>query len=269
MPAQPAERRTHRDLCRFALELLDETDAIVLRHLARGLTVKAKADATLVTQADTEVETRIRERIRDTFPDHGVLGEEFGSDASAGGTRWIVDPIDGTHNLVRGIPIFGTLLAVEEAGELVVAAISAPAMARRWWAVRGGGAVARDHLGERRLAVSTIDRLEASQLLTSGIGPLQQAGFGPAVSRLTTRVWRDRGFGDFWAYMLVAEGAAEAMLEIGPTLWDLAAPSLIVEEAGGRLTDFPGNRSHTGPQALATNGILHDTFVAALAEERP
>jgi histidinol-phosphatase len=267
VPAQPAERRTHRDLCQFALELLDETDALVLRHLAGGLTVKAKTDTTLVTQADTEVETLTRERIADAYPDHGVLGEEFGSEAGASGMRWIVDPIDGTHNLVRGIPVFGTLLAVEDEGELVVAAISAPAMARRWWAVRGEGAVARDHLGERQLRVSSVDRLEESQLLTSGIGPLVQAGFGPAVSRLSTRVWRDRGIGDFWGYMLVAEGAAEAMLEIGPTLWDLAAPSLIVEEAGGRMTDFAGTRSHTGPQALASNGLLHDAVVAALAGE--
>ncbi|HEX6474662.1 MAG TPA: inositol monophosphatase family protein, partial [Candidatus Limnocylindria bacterium] len=267
VPAQPAERRTHRDLCQLALELLDETDALVLRHLAGGLSVKAKADATLVTQADTEVETHIRERIAAAYPDDGVLGEEFGSEAGTGGTRWIVDPIDGTHNLVRGIPVFGTLLAVEEEGELVVAAISAPAMARRWWAVRGEGAVARDHLGERRLQVSSVDRLEESQLLTSGIGPLVQAGFGPKVTSLTARVWRDRGLGDFWGYMLVAEGAAEVMLEIGPTLWDLAAPSLIVEEAGGRLTDFGGTRSHTGPQALASNGLLHNAVVAALAGE--
>ncbi len=265
MPVQHVERRTHRDLCQFALELLDEADAIVLRHLAGGLTVKAKADATLVTQADTEVESRIRERIAQAFPDHGVLGEEFGSEAGASGTRWIVDPIDGTHNLVRGIPVFGTLLAIEEEGELVVAAISAPAMARRWWAIRGEGAVARDHLGERPIHVSTIDRLEEAQLITSGIGPLAQAGFGSAVQRLSLEVWRDRGFGEFWGYMLVAEGAADVMLEIGPTLWDLAAPSLIVAEAGGRLTDFAGTPSHDGPQALATNGRLHEAVVAALA----
>jgi len=265
VPAQPAERRTHRGLCQFALELLDETDAIVLRHLAGGLTVKAKADATLVTQADTEVETRIRERIAAAFPEHGVLGEEFGAEAGASGTRWIVDPIDGTHNMVRGIPVFGTLLAVEEDGELVAAAISAPAMARRWHAVRGEGAVARDHLGERQIHVSAIDRLEEAQLLTSGIAPLERAGFGPALSRLTATAWRDRGFGDFWGYMLVAEGAAEMMLEIGPTLWDLAAPSLIVREAGGRLTDFAGRASHAGPQALASNGRLHDQLVTALA----
>ena len=240
MPAQHVERRTHRDLCQFALELLDETDAIVLRHLAGGLTVKAKADATLVTQADTEVETRIRERIAAAFPDHGVLGEEFGSEAGEGGTRWIVDPIDGTHNLVRGIPVFGTLLAVEEEGELVVAAVSAPAMARRWWAVRGEGAVARDHLGER-----PHPRLHrrppgggAARLL--GDRPAGAGGLRAGRPRLSTQAWRDRGFGEFWGYMLVAEGAADVMLEIGPTLWDLAAPALIVEEAGGRLTDFAG-----------------------------
>ena len=146
-----------------------------------------------------------------------------------------------------------------------MAAISAPAMARRWWAVRGEGAVARDHLGERPIHVSSIDRLEEAQLLTSGLGPMQAAGFGAAVAHLDAQVWRDRGFGDFWGYMLVAEGAAEVMLEIGPTLWDLAAPSLIVEEAGGRLTDFAGTRSNAGPQVLATNGRLHDAIVAALA----
>jgi histidinol-phosphatase len=138
-------------------------------------------------------------------------------------------------------------------------------MARRWWAVRGIGAVARDHLGERPLHVSTVDRLAEAQLVTSGIGPLELAGFGRAVHRLSTQVWRDRGFGEFWGYMLVAEGAAEVMLEIGPTLWDLAAPSLIVAEAGGRLTDFAGTPSYTGPQALATNGRLHEAMVATLA----
>jgi histidinol-phosphatase len=138
-------------------------------------------------------------------------------------------------------------------------------MARRWHAVRGEGAVAHDHLGERPIRVSTTDRLDEAQLVTSGIAPLEQAGFGPALSRLMARVWRDRGFGEFWGYMLVAEGAADAMLEIGPTLWDLAAPSLIVAEAGGRLTDFGGTPSYAGPQALATNGRLHDAIVDTLA----
>ncbi|HSM38682.1 MAG TPA: inositol monophosphatase family protein, partial [Candidatus Limnocylindrales bacterium] len=131
-------------LCNFAIQVLDETDAIALRHLAGGLNVRAKADATLVTQVDTEIESCLRERIAERFPDHGVLGEEMGTETGDGQTRWIIDPIDGTHNLVRGIPVFGTLLAVEREGRLLAAAVSAPALARRWWAWRGGGAFVRD-----------------------------------------------------------------------------------------------------------------------------
>jgi histidinol-phosphatase len=253
------------DLRDFALELLDETDAIALRHLARGLTVDTKADATLVTQVDTEIEELLRMRIAAAFPDHGFLGEELGSVAGDGVTRWIVDPIDGTHNLVRGIPVFATLIAVEREGRLVAAAISAPALSRRWHAVRGGGAFARDLIGERRIHVSRVAELGEAQVLSSGLQPMHRAGYGDAVARLANSVWRDRGFGDFWGYMLVAEGAAEVMLEIGPTLWDLAAPALILEEAGGRMTDFSGQASYEGPQALATNGRLHDAVVSLLA----
>jgi histidinol-phosphatase len=253
------------ELRRFALGLLDETDAIVLRHLRGGLDVRTKADSTLVTQVDTEVETLIRERIRAAYPTHGVLGEEFGSDAGDGETRWIIDPIDGTNNLVRGIPVFGTLLAVERAGELAAAANSAPALSRRWHAARGAGATVLDPVGERSIRVSAIDRLQEAQLLTSGLRPMEAAGYGQAMERLRTVAWRDRGFGDFWSYMLVAEGAADVTLEIGVRAWDLAAPALIVEEAGGRLTDFDGGSTYQGPQALATNGLLHAAVIAELA----
>ncbi|HEX6655099.1 MAG TPA: inositol monophosphatase family protein [Candidatus Limnocylindria bacterium] len=253
------------ELRRFALDLLDETDAVVLRHLRSGLDVRTKADSTFVTQVDTEVETLIRERIAATYPGHGVLGEEFGSEAGDGETRWIVDPIDGTNNLVRGIPVFGTLLAVEQAGELVAAAISAPALSRRWDAARGQGAAVRDLLGERPIHVSGVEQLSDAQLVTAGVRPMEAAGFADSMRLLRTAAWRDRGFGDFWGYMLVAEGAADVMLEIGVNLWDLAAPALIVAEAGGRLTDFAGNASYGGPQSLATNGRLHPAVVAVLA----
>jgi histidinol-phosphatase len=252
------------ELRRFALALLDETDATVLRHLRGGLEVRTKADATFVTQVDTEVEALIRDRIRATYPGHGILGEEFGSDAGEGQTRWIVDPIDGTNNLVRGIPVFGTLLAVEDGGELIAAAISAPALSRRWHAARGEGAAVRDLLGERPIHVSSVDRLGDAQLLTSGLAAMEAAGFTTAMAKLRTTVWRDRGFGDFWAYMLLAEGAADVMLEIGVSAWDLAAPAMIVGEAGGRLTDFAGQPSYAGPQSLATNGALHDAVLAVL-----
>jgi histidinol-phosphatase len=252
-------------LRRFAVELLDETDPLVLRHLKTGLQVSAKPDATLVTQADTEVETLIRERVAAAFPRHGIVGEEFADEAGDGETRWIIDPIDGTHNLVRGIPVFATLLAVERAGELVAAAVSAPALQRRWHAAKGEGASVRDLLGERQIKVSAVDKLSEAQVVWSGLRPLEAAGYGPAIAALGRAAWRDRGFGDFWGYMLVAEGAADAMLEIGPTIWDLAAPALIVREAGGRLTDFAGRDSYAGPQALASNGRLHGAIVEHLA----
>jgi len=255
---------TNEDLCRFALDVLDETDAIVLRHVAAGLSVRTKADATLVTQADTEVEELLRARILGRYPSHGILGEEFGTEPGEGETRWIIDPIDGTHNLVRGIPVYATLLAVEQGGELVAAAVSAPALSRRWWAWRGGGAHLRDLLGTRRIGVSSVDRLDQAQLVWSGMQPMNAAGHADALRRLATAAWRDRGFGDFWGYMLVAEGAADAMVEVGPTLWDLAAPALIVAEAGGRLTDFSGAASYAGPEALAANGHLHAQLVETL-----
>ncbi len=257
-----------RDLCDFARSVLDETDDIVLRHLAGGLNVQTKADATLVTQADTQIEQLLRQRIADRYPSHGVLGEEFGTEPGDGETRWIIDPIDGTHNLVRGIPIFATLMAAEREGRLVAAAVSAPALARRWWAWRSGGAYLRDLLGERRIRVSDVKRLEDAQLVWSGLRGMEGAGRIDALRALSRTAWRDRGFGDFWGYMLVAEGAADAMLEFGPTLWDLAAPALIVEEAGGRMTDFSGAASHSGPEALASNGTIHADLVRVLDAER-
>jgi histidinol-phosphatase len=251
-------------LRRFAVDLLDETDAIALTHLRGGLRVRSKPDASLVTQVDTEVEARLRERITAAFPSHGIVGEEYDDEAGDGETRWIVDPIDGTHNLVRGIPVFATLLAIERAGELVAAAVSAPALGRRWHAARGAGAAVRDLLGERPIRVSAVERLEDAQLVWSGLRAMEAAGHGPAVRELARLAWRDRGFGDFWGYMLVAEGAAEAMLEVGPSLWDLAAPALILAEAGGRLTDFSGTDTYAGPEALATNALLHAAIVMHL-----
>jgi histidinol-phosphatase len=268
VPAQRTKAVSDRDpaaLRRFAIELLDETDPLVMRHVSAGLNVRTKADATLVTQADTEVETLLRERIGAAFPGHGLVGEEYADEAGDGETRWIIDPIDGTHNLVRGIPVFATLLAVERAGELIAAAVSAPALQRRWHAAVGEGASVQDLMGERAIHVSEVRKLAEAQVVWSGLRPLEAAGYGPAIASLGRQAWRDRGFGDFWGYMLVAEGAADAMIEIGPTLWDLAAPALIVREAGGRLTDFAGRDSYAGPQALASNGPLHTALVEILS----
>ncbi len=254
-------------LLRFAHELLDETDAIALRHVAGGLTVSTKPDRTLVTQADTEIETHLRDRIARHYPTHTVAGEEFGTVEDAGDGRWIMDPIDATHNVVRGIEVFATLLAFERDGDLLVGVVSAPAMRRRWWATRGGGAAVRADGVERAIHVSGIDDLARAQIAFSTLRGLEAAGLGDGLRRLTNAAWRDRGFGDFWGHMLVAQGSAEAMLEYGVAPWDMAAPHLIVAEAGGRMTDLAGHPSWSGPQVVSTNGVLHDRVLDALGRQ--
>ena len=251
-------------LLRFAHDVLDETDAIAMRHVSSGLTISAKPDRTLVTQADTEIETHLRDRIVDAHPSHTVAGEEFGSAEDGGDGRWIIDPIDATHNVVRGIEIFATLLAFERDGQLLVGVVSAPGMHRRWWATRGGGATARVDGVERPIHVSAVDALPNAQIVFSTLRGLEDAGLGEGLRRLTGASWRDRGFGDFWGHMLVAQGSAEAMLEYGVSPWDMAAPHVIVTEAGGRMTDLEGRSSWSGPQVVSSNGLLHDDVLAAL-----
>jgi histidinol-phosphatase len=243
-----------------ALGWCDETDRIALEHFRRDGDVEQKSDRTFATVADRGVEQLIRARIADAFPGHGVVGEEYGTDAGDADTRWYVDPIDGTHNYIRGIPIFATLLAVERDGELQAAVISAPALRERWWAWRGGGAWGSG--GARaepvRIRASRIDELADAQVLYTSPMELERSGHAPGFRSLVEGAWRDRGFGDFWSYALVAEGAAEVMLEIDLKTWDAAAPTLLVEEAGGRVTDFDGHRRIDSRTILATNGHLHD-----------
>ena len=254
-------------LLRFAHELLDETDAIALRHVAGGLTVSTKPDRTLVTQADTEIETHLRDRIADAFPTHTVAGEEFGTAEDGGDGRWIMDPIDATHNVVRGIEVFATLLAFERDGELQIGFVSAPAMHRRWWATRGGGASLRIDGAERSVHVSKIAAMTDAQIAFSTLSGLEAAGLGEGLRRLTGAAWRDRGFGDFWGHMLVAQGSAEAMLEYGVRPWDMAAPHLIVTEAGGRMTDLEGRSSWSGPQVVSSNGRVHERVLKLLQSQ--
>ena len=225
--------------------MLDETDAIALRHVAGGLTVSAKPDRTLVTQADTEIETHLRDRIADAFPSHTIAGEEFGTAEDAGDGRWIIDPIDATHNVVRGIEVFATLLAFERDGELEVGVVSAPAHAPPLVGDPGGGAAVRVDGAERPIHVSPVDALAQRPdhvFDASRNGRRRPRRRAPAS---TSASWRDRGFGDFWGHMLVAQGSAEAMLEYGVNPWDMAAPHLIVTEAGGRMTDL--RAAHRGP----------------------
>jgi histidinol-phosphatase len=238
----------------------DEADEIARRHFRRDLQITTKPDRTFVTQADTAIEARIRERLADAFPDHGLVGEEYGTEAGDAAVRWYIDPIDGTHNYIRGVPLFGTLLAVERDGELQAAVISAPALDERWWAHRGGGAWARNR-GEapRRIAVSGVTVLADAQVLYGSGRDIVDSGKAPGFDGLLRDVWRERGFGDFWGYALVAEGAAEAMVEVGLSSWDAAAPTVLVEEAGGRATDLQGRRRIDSGTFLTTNGHLHET----------
>jgi histidinol-phosphatase len=259
-----------------ALSWCDEADEVALRHFRRQPATSRKPDRTFVTEADTAIERLIRERIYSAFPDHGVVGEELGSDGGGAAVRWFVDPIDGTHNYLRGIPIFATLLGVARDGELQAGIVSAPALGGRWYAWRGGGAWAAGPIagadrrgGPRRIHVSAIDDLSDAQVVYAGTRDLIASGAAPGFERLLDSSWRERGFGDFWGYALVAEGAAEVMVEVGLNTWDIAAPTVIVEEAGGRVTDFAGQRSFDGGTILATNGVLHERARARLtgAEE--
>lgn len=247
------------ELVAFAHGLLDETDVLALRHFTTGVTPTAKPDRTLVTVADTEVERLIRDRIADRYPDHGVLGEEMGDDGSERRIGWIVDPIDATHNFVRGIGIFATLLACRVEGELVAGFVSAPAMGERWWATVEGGAWRRDARGERRIGVSKVASLADGQLIYGDAGALD----GRVVAA-AAHAWRSRGFGDFWGHMLVAAGSAEAMVEDGVNPWDMAAPYVIVTAAGGRMTDLEGRPSWTDKRLLTSNGLVHDELLSRL-----
>ena len=220
-----------------------------------------------MTQVDTAIERRIRERLADAFPDHGLVGEEYGVEAGDAPVRWYIDPIDATHNFVRGVPLFGTLLAVERDGELQAAVLSAPALDERWWAYRGGGAWARNRGTEpRRIRVSAVGRLEDAQVLYGSARDIQETGLAPGFDGLLRDVWRDRGYGDFWGYALIAEGAGEAMVEVGLKSWDAAAPTVLIEEAGGRVTDFDGRRDIETGTIVASNGRLHDTVLRRLRE---
>jgi histidinol-phosphatase len=244
----------------------DEADVIARGAFRRDLEIATKPDRTFVTQADTAIERMIRERILAAHPDHGLVGEEYGTEAGDAATRWYIDPIDGTHNFIRGVPLFGTLLAVERDGELQAAVLSAPALRERWWARRGGGAWARsaDDPEPRRIRVSRVAALGDAQILYGSGHDIEASGRAPGFHALLGDVWRERGFGDFWGYALLAEGAAEAMVEVDLMTWDAAGPMVLIEEAGGRVTDLDGARAIDTGTFLATNGLLHEEVMERL-----
>jgi histidinol-phosphatase len=237
----------------LALRLADAADAVSLaRFRARDLVVETKPDRTPVTEADRAVEKELRSLLGRDRPDDAILGEEEG-ESGTGPRRWILDPIDGTRNYSRGVPVWATLIALEDQGRVVLGVVSAPALHRRWWAERGGGA----HAGGDQVHVSAVHRAEDSVLSFALEQPLPS---------LATRAWHARGYGDFWSHMLVAEGAIDGAIDaIGVSVWDLAAVQVIVEEAGGTFTDFAGGHRVDGGSAISSNGHLHQALLDAVA----
>jgi histidinol-phosphatase len=267
MAAEPAGTLSDLEL---ALTLADLADAITMRRFrAADLVVETKPDLTPVSEADRAVELALRARIAAAREGDGVLGEEFGAgERSRAGAarRWVIDPIDGTKSYVRGLPTWSTLIALQSSGESVLGVVSMPAIGRRWWAERGTGAYVREHGGApRRIAASRVATLGDAQLCWSGIEDWDAIGHADALLGLARACWRTRGIGDAWQYMLVAEGAAEIALDPQVSLWDLAAPQVVVEEAGGRFSDLTGAARPDGGSGVASNGLLHDAVLAALA----
>lgn len=254
---------------RLALELADAADEITMsRFGALDLRVDTKPDLTPVTDADTSVESVLRSLLHRSRPADSVLGEEYGGDFEGSGRlgrSWVIDPIDGTKNFARGVPIWATLIALLVDGVPVVGVISAPALSRRWWAADDLGAFLRVGTAEpTRIHVSGVDKLSSASLSFSSLSGWADRGNRDRFIDLTDEVWRVRGFGDFYSYCLVAEGAVDIAAEPEVSLWDLAPLDVLIREAGGRFTDLAGESGPHGGSAVATNGLLHDPVLSAL-----
>ncbi|MEV7557371.1 histidinol-phosphatase [Streptomyces sp. NPDC048331] len=258
------------DDLRLALELADAADAATMeRFRALDLRVETKPDMTPVSEADKAAEEIIRAGITAARPGDAVLGEEYGLRGS-GPRRWVVDPIDGTKNYVRGVPVWATLISLmaEDAdGEFrpVVGVVSAPALGRRWWATRGGGAFAGGALGgTTAIGVSEVGGLGDASFAYSSLSGWEEQGRLAGFLDLTRRCWRTRGYGDFWPYMMVAEGSLDLCAEPELNLWDMAAIAVVVQEAGGRFTSLDGVDGVHGGNAAASNGLLHAEMLELL-----
>ena len=245
------------------VEIADQADPIALRYFrAPELAVDEKTDLSPVTIADRSIEQVARELVARRDAGLGISGEELGDAGGAYGARLIIDPIDGTRNFVRGIPIFATLLAIEEQDDIVAGLVSAPALGQRWHAVRGGGAFS----GTRRLRVSGIRGLAQAHVFHADLSGAAEVPPPPGVTALFSRAHRTRGFGDFYQHVLVAEGSGELAIDPAVKPWDVAALQVIVEEAGGRATTLEGARSIYGGSLVTSNGLVHDEALRLLSD---
>ncbi|MEO8906787.1 MAG: histidinol-phosphatase [Microbacteriaceae bacterium] len=249
----------------LALRLADAADAVSsARFRANDLHVSTKPDRTFVTDADKSVERAIRSLIAAERPGDGIYGEEYGIEGDSP-RQWIIDPIDGTANYLRGVPVWGTLIALVVDKTPVVGVASAPALGKRWWAATGGGAWAQEGDGEPyRIRVSGVSDLADASISFQSIQQWDEHGYLDRLVALTRSVWRDRAYGDLWSYAMLAEGLIDAVGEFGVQPYDVAALIPIVEEAGGRFTSVSGGSGLWNGQPLATNGVLHDAIIDAL-----
>lgn len=261
--------RDYTDDLRLAHLLADNADAITMKRFrAQDLTISTKPDMTEVSDADTAVEEAIRSTLKKARPRDAVHGEE-GDDTGWGPRRWIIDPIDGTRNFIRGVPVWATLIALMVDNEVVASVVAAPALNRRWWAHENGGSFTGKSLfNANQIHVSEVTRIEDASLSYSSIGGWIQSGRGQQFVNLLRDCWRTRAYGDFWSYMLVAEGAVDLAGEPELALHDMAALDIIVREAGGTFTNLDGRPGPFGPGAIASNSILHDQLVERLALEQ-
>lgn len=257
----------------LALELADAADAITLaRYQALDLAISTKPDNTPVTDADKSTEEAIRAVLHANRPDDGIVGEEFGTEGGDKNRYWVIDPIDGTKNFLRGVPTWATLIGLIEkksdgSEKVICGVVSAPALFRRWYAVDGGGAfVVVNKEAPKKIQVSNVSRIEDASISYSDF-----IGWGERLhsfSSLLENAWRTRALGDFWSHMLVAEGAVEIAAEPKLALWDMAALDIIVREAGGHFTSIAGVNGPHGGSGLSTNSALHSYVVKALSREK-
>lgn len=249
----------------LALKMADHADEISLKRFrALDLLVETKPDRSPVTDADKAVEAQLRAVVGEYRPDDSFIGEEFENSGDSS-RNWIVDPIDGTANYLRGVPIWATLIALRVDGVVTTSVVSAPALGRRWWAQRGNGAFTMDFNGNvRALQVSRISKLEDSSISYNNLQLWDQAGKLQQLIELSRKVWRTRAYGDFYSYMLLAEGSIDLVAEHDLKIYDIAALVPIVEEAGGSFSDLSGSLTELSSSVMASNTLLHEEFQQAL-----
>jgi histidinol phosphatase-like enzyme (inositol monophosphatase family) len=263
-PATPEHHATLRMMLDFAVEAAWQAGKITLEYFQTGAVVEHKADASPVTQADRRAEQKLRECIQRAYPDHGILGEEFGEVAGRAPYRWVLDPLDGTRSFIQGVPMYGVMMGLEHQGQAVLGVVHLPALGETVYAARGSGC----YWNGRRAHVSKISELGDAVVLATSVRSLYEEGRGPVFESLQGQTRLQRTWGDCYGHILVATGRAEVMLDPILHIWDCAALQPILEEAGGTFTDWHGTATHTGGNGLSTNGHLFEAVMEIVRSNR-